>query len=205
MTIYLVRHGETAHNRGGQGLGRLDVDLTELGLAQAEAVAQRLATEPVARVLSSPLERANHVARLIAARHNLEVETLDALIELDVGDTESMEIAEVRARFPEFMKAWAGDDNVDVRMPGGESMRDLAQRLAPLVQELRGSVDGDVVVVSHNFALRALICLLLGVDLARWRAFTLDLASVTALVARNERISVRFVNDTCHLTNLNLA
>lgn len=205
MTIYLVRHGETAHNRDGQGLGRFDADLTEVGLAQAEAVADRLATEPVKRVLSSPLERANHVARLIASHHNLSVETRPELTELDVGDTEGLAFAESRLRFPEFMKAWASDDNVDVRMPGGESMADLARRLEPLVAELRAEQEGDIVVVSHNFALRAFICLFLGVELSYWRAFTLDLASVTALAARNERVAVRFVNDTCHLSHLNLA
>ena len=65
--------------------------------------------------------------------------------------------------------------------------------------------DGDIVVVSHNFTLRALLCDLLGLELRHWRSFQLDLASVTSLTVRNGRVSVRTVNDTCHLTDLNLA
>ena len=205
MTVHLVRHGETAHNRGGQGLGHADVGLTELGVAQAEAVALRLASEPVHRVLASPLERANFVARGIAAHHGLEAETLPALIELDVGDTEGLEIAETRQRYPEFMKVWVTDDAHTVRMPGGESLEELALRLRPLAVQLLEVAEGDVVVVSHNFALRALLCDLLGLDLRYWRSFQLDLASLTSLTVRNGRVSVRTVNDTCHLTNLNLA
>ena len=185
MTIHLVRHGETAHNRDGQGLGRADVGLTELGVAQAEAIATRLSSEPIRRVLASPLERASHVARLVAAHHGIELEILPSLIELDVGDTENLEFAEMRARFPDFMKAWAGDDSHLVRMPGGESMEDLALRLRPLAVQLLEVSEGDIVLVSHNFALRALLCDLLGIGLERWRAFQVDLCSLTSLSVRN--------------------
>lgn len=204
-TLYLVRHGETDHNRAGQGLGHSDVGLTELGLAQAEAVARRLAPEPIRRVLASPLERASHVARAIAVHHGLHPETIEALIELDVGDTEGLEIAETRKRYPEFMQVWVTDDGHTVRMPGGESLEDLALRLRPLAVQLLEVTEGDLVVVSHNFALRALLCELLGLGLERWRAFQLDLASISSLTVRNGRVSVRSLNDTCHLANLNLA
>lgn len=204
-TIHLVRHGETDHNRAGQGLGRSNVGLTQHGVAQAEAVARRLSTEPIQRVLASPLDRASHVARAIAAHHGLDLETIEALVELDVGDTEGLEIAETRRRYPEFMEAWVTDQGHTVRMPGGESLDDLALRLRPLAVQLLEVTDGDLVVVSHNFALRALLCELLGLGLERWRAFQLDLASVSSLTIRNGRVSVRALNDTCHLASLNLA
>ncbi len=203
--IHLVRHGETVHNREGQGLGRADVELTERGIAQAEAVARKLASAPVQRVLGSPLERAGYVARAIAGAHGLEVETVRALVELDVGETEGLGFAEMRTRFPEVMKAWAGDDSHLVRLPGGESIEDLALRLRPFAVQLLDATEGDTVVVSHNFALRALLCDLLGIGLDRWRAFQLDLASITSLTVRNGRVGVRTVNDTCHLSHLNLA
>ena len=204
-TIFLVRHGETDHNRAGQGLGHSDVGLTELGVAQAEAVARRLAQEPIRRILASPLERASHVARAIAVHHGIDPETVEALIELDVGDTEGLEIAETRRRYPEFMENWVTDQAHTMRMPGGESLEDLALRLRPLAVQLLEVTDGDLVLVSHNFALRALLCDLLGLGLGRWRAFQLDLASVSSLTVRNGRVSVRTLNDTCHLANLNLA
>lgn len=205
MTVVLVRHGETAFNRDGQGLGRADIPLTEVGMAQAEAVARRLSHEPVGRVVSSPLLRAFVVADRIAQQHGLEAEPLAALRELDVGRTEGMDFTEMRTKFPEFLASWAGDDGWRTRMPGGESIEDLGDRLGPLAAELVAAESSTTVVVSHNFALRALICQLLGVPLERFRAFQLDLASVTIVTTRNGRMGVRTVNDTCHLSNLNLA
>lgn len=206
MSIVLVRHGETAFNRDGQGLGRADVGLTELGLAQAQGVAARLATLQVRKVLTSPLLRAATVAELIAKEHALEAVRAEALTELDVGETEGMDFAEMRKQFPEFIAAWGGPDGWKAQMPGGESIAELAERLRPIVEELLASEHGGLtVVVSHNFVVKTLLCLLLGLDLGRFRAFQIDLASATFLTVRNGRVNVSSVNDTCHLANLNLA
>lgn len=205
MSLFLVRHGETAFNRDGQGLGREDIRLTALGEAQAAAVAGRLAGRTIHRVVTSPLSRAAQVASAIAREHGLEPEPLDALLELDVGETEGLDFAEMRKRFPEFLAAWAGPDGWRTRMPGGESIEDLAARLQPVVDLLLAAEDGDTVVVSHNFVLRTLLCRLLGLEISAWRSFQVDLASVTCLNVRNGRSGVAFVNDRCHLANLNLA
>lgn len=205
MSIFLVRHGETAFNRDGQGLGQEDVELTEVGRAQAAAVARRLADAGVRRVITSPLSRAAEVADAIAREHGLTAERMAALAELDIGETEGLDFAEMRRRFPEFLVAWAGPEGWRARMPGGESMEDLAMRLQPVVEVLRGDADGDTVLVSHNFVLRTLLCMLLGIEIAAWRSFQVDLASVTCMNVRSGRVGVAFVNDRCHLVNLNLA
>lgn len=201
-----MRHGETAFNRDGLGLGRADVGLTERGEAQARAVAGRLAKLPITRVVSSPLRRAAVLAERVAVEHALDVERLESLTELDVGETEGMEFAEMRRRFPEFLAAWGGAEGWQARMPGGESIADVAARLKPIVVELMETEPGQVtVVVSHNFVLKTLLCLLLGLELDRYRAFQIDLASATFLTVRNGRVNVSSVNDTCHLSDLNLA
>ncbi|MCC6960044.1 MAG: histidine phosphatase family protein [Dehalococcoidia bacterium] len=205
MTIFLVRHGETAFNRDGIGLGRQDLALTPAGQLQAAAVAARLAGNNVSRVLSSPLRRAADVAAGIAESHGLSVELSSALIELDIGETEGLELAEMRRRFPDFLSLWASPGGWRERMPGGESIEDVALRLAPLAEILREDSLGGIVVVSHNFVLRTLLCSLLGLDTGAWRSFQVDLASVTGLTVRNGRAGVQFVNDRCHLSNLNLA
>ncbi|MGE0598366.1 MAG: histidine phosphatase family protein [Dehalococcoidia bacterium] len=205
MTVYLVRHGETAHNRDGLGLGRADVPLTRTGFAQAKAVAERFETEPVTKVLSSPLSRALTVAEFVAEPHGLVPEVIESLTELDVGETEGLAFAAMRERFPEFLKDWASAEGWRARMPGGESIEDLANRLHPLVEDLLAFEDGDVVVVSHNFTLRVLACQMLGLSPSRFRSFELGLASVSALTVRAGRCWVRSVNDQCHLANLNLA
>jgi broad specificity phosphatase PhoE len=205
MTVILVRHGETAFNRDGIGLGRSDVALTERGVAQAGAVTSRLSALQIDRVITSPLARAAVIADGIALDHNLVAERFEALTELDVGETEGLEMAEMHRRFPEFLAQWSGADGPRARMPGGESIEDLAARLDDVVEQLRHAAEQTVVVVSHNFVLKTLLCRLLGLELGQFRSFQLDLASATFLTIRAGRVNVKSVNDTCHLSNLNLA
>lgn len=204
-TLHLVRHGETAFNRDGRGLGQADVPLTELGERQARAVGAAFAAVPVVRILSSPLVRARTVADAVTAVSGVPVEVREALTEMDVGETEGLDFADMRNRFPDFIHQWSGPHAVETRLPGGESLRDVAVRLGPIVAEIQSIETGEVVLVSHNFVLKALLCALLGVPLENFRAFQMDLASITALTLRNGRVAVRRLNDICHLDALNLA
>jgi broad specificity phosphatase PhoE len=204
-TLHLVRHGETAFNRDGKGLGRADVPLTELGELQAQAVGAAFSGSPVVSILSSPLVRAREVASAISAMTGVPVEIREALTEMDVGETEGLRFADMRARFPEFIQRWSGPHAADTPLPGGESLRDVAGRLGPILAELHSFAVGDVVLVSHNFVLKALLCALLEVPLENFRAFQLDLASITAVTLRNGRVAVRRLNDVCHLDALSLA
>lgn len=205
MNLYLVRHGETAHNRDGVGLGRRDEALTSLGRAQAAAVAGRFAAVKLDQVLASPLSRASDTARAIAAGKGLSVEVRDELIEMDVGLTEGMAFPAVREQFPEFVAGWAGPEVAKAVMPGGESLEDVASRLAPLIRYLHeSSPDSDVAVVSHNFVVKVLLCSLLNVELSSFRAFEIGLASVSTLFLRGARVNVVGLNDTCHLASLYL-
>ncbi|HMO96101.1 MAG TPA: histidine phosphatase family protein [Tepidiformaceae bacterium] len=204
-TIYLVRHGETAHNAGGRGLGREDAPLTAAGRAQAQEVANRFANLPLGVVLSSPLRRARDAAELIVGGGGLEVEVMDDLIELDVGTTEGMSFAEMRQRFPEFMRDWAAANPIEVCMPGGERLADLAERTDRVVKRLRAADGINVAVVSHNFVIKIMLCQLLDLPLENFRRFQVDLASVSTVTVRNGRAAVAALNDTCHIETLSLA
>lgn len=67
-TFYFIRHGN---------IDRLSADfdpaLTSLGIAEAEATAQRLAEVPADRIFASHLRRARETAQTIAARHNMQI------------------------------------------------------------------------------------------------------------------------------------
>ncbi|MEP7215976.1 MAG: histidine phosphatase family protein [Anaerolineaceae bacterium] len=206
MNLYLVRHAETAHNRNGVGLGRLDEPLTDLGMLQAASVAERFTSVKLDRLFTSPLRRALETARAIGAGYGVPAaEVRDELIEMDVGLTEGMAFSAVRERFPDFAERWAGPEVAKAVMPGGESLEDVALRLAPLVGKLREfPPDAGVAVVSHNFVMKVLLCSLLSVDLSGFRTFEVGLASVSTLSLRGVRVNVVGLNDTCHLLRLNL-
>ena len=81
--LVLVRHAVTAHT-GPLLSGRMPgVDLSDKGVGQADATAQRLAKLPIAAVYASPIERTTQTAQRIAAHHNLEVQALPGVIEAD--------------------------------------------------------------------------------------------------------------------------
>jgi broad specificity phosphatase PhoE len=199
VILYLIRHGQTAHNRDALGLGRADVPLTAFGVRQAEALGARLAGEPINHIFASPLGRAQETARAVAAFQDAAVEVRDELIEMDVGETEGLTFPEMHERHPEFLKLWASDDCADAVMPGGESLRDVAKRLDPFIEELRLLPDERIAIVTHNFVIKVLFCRLLGLDLHHFREISIDLASITTITLHGSRVNVRALNDCCHL------
>jgi len=199
VILHLIRHGETAHNRAGLGLGRDDAPLTPLGEQQAAALGIRLAGLPLTAIYSSPLARARRTAGAIAAHQSLPVLVRNELVEMDVGQTEGLSYTAMREQFPDFMEAWRTADAHRVPMPGGESLADVAARLAPLIADLRSQREGEAALVSHNFVIKTALCLLLGIDLGAWRGFTVDLASLTTVAVHGDRALVRVLNDACHL------
>lgn len=198
MRLILVRHGETHHNRDGLGLGRADAELTERGRYQTRRAAEAAAAARPQRVYTSPLRRALEGGRLIAELCGAPLEVREELAEMDVGFTEGLPLEEIRQRFPDFVREWLGARPETVRMPGGESLDDVARRLRRWLADVRQREEETVAVVSHTFVLRVLLCLLLDLPLRRFRDFRCDLASVSE-VEWNEGAVVRRWNDVCHL------
>jgi broad specificity phosphatase PhoE len=191
--IAFTRHGQTAVNAGGRLQGRLDEPLSELGVAQARALATLFEPEPVARVVSSPLVRARDTAAAIAARHTLAVEVDERLIELDYGAWDGVPLADVTA---EEWAAWRADPSF--APPGGESLVDVTARVASFAADVLA--EDLVVAVSHVSPIKAAVCCALAVDeRATWR-MQLGLASVTRVGARPDRSAYLLsYNETAHL------
>ena len=84
--FYFLRHGETGWNRSGRTQGQLDSQLNETGRAQAARAADALAGEPIERIIASPLSRARDTALAVAAKHGIEVECDDGLMECHLGE-----------------------------------------------------------------------------------------------------------------------
>jgi broad specificity phosphatase PhoE len=175
--IAFVRHGQTASNSSGRLQGRVDTPLTEVGIAQAHAVAARFANEPLRRVFSSPLRRALDMAALIATPHDLPVELDDRLLELDYGDWDGRPIRDVTAQ---QWADWRADPTLTV--PGGESLVAVTARIIDFCADVLG--DDLVVAVSHVSPIKAAVCFALGVDeTAIWR-MQLGLGTISRVGAR---------------------
>ena len=85
-TLYLVRHGETVDNANQIMQGQTQGELNENGLRQARLLSETWKEQPLDAVIASDLKRSVDTARIIAAPHQLEVQTTPLLRERDWGD-----------------------------------------------------------------------------------------------------------------------
>jgi probable phosphoglycerate mutase len=150
--ILLARHGETDWNRIGRWQGHADPPLNDLGLRQAEELAERLAALELEAVYASDLRRATETARVIADRVGLDVVEDAALREIDVGSWSGLTRAEVELRFPEGFARWqAGEIGHD-----GETREELTERVVAAIERIaRAHLETTVLVVTHGGAIRA--------------------------------------------------
>lgn len=197
--MILLRHGQTPLSVERRYSGHGDPALTEAGLAQARAAAQRLAAQPVAAVVTSPLQRARTTAGLVAEAVGGEAEVVDDLIETDFGSWEGLTFIEAAERDPELHRRWLGDPSVPA--PAGESFERVAERVAAARQTLLTRFAGQtVVVVSHVTPIKTLLREALGTGPELLFRLHLDLASISVAEFYPDGGSVvRLVNDTAHL------
>jgi broad specificity phosphatase PhoE len=201
VKLFLVRHGETEWNKLGRFQGQNDNSLNELGLAQARDTARAALSWKPAALYSSPLYRTMQVAEEISRLVGLSVIPDPRLKELDLGELEGVTGEEMRTGWPKVYQTWRNDPQT-VMMPGGESLVQLQERIWQALQSLENAYyQGDVIVmVSHNFAIRALCGKLLGLPLSHFHRMYLSLGSVSTM----EKISLGWrlltYNSTCHLS-----
>ena len=133
--IFLVRHGETAWNRELRFQGQIDVPLNDLGLTQAQRLADRLRVEwqsgfdkPL-RLFSSDLQRAHQTATTLGQALNLPVTAHAPLREQHFGLFEGLLSADIQRTHADVWQLWLQFD-ADFAIPGGgESTRAFHARV----------------------------------------------------------------------------
>jgi len=190
--LILLRHGRTKANAGGLLQGRIDPDLDQLGVRQAEAAATAIGQ--VDRVIASPLARAQQTAAALGQ----PVETDERFIELDYGDWEAKPVKEVPA---ETWAAWRED--LDFRPPAGETLNELGARVRDGLADLAAdAMHNNIVVVSHVSPIKASVAWALGAgDDMTWRLY-LGQASICRIATTLDSARLLEFNVTAHLDGL---
>ena len=198
--ILLIRHGHVEGIEPRRFRGRAGVPLTALGLAQAQAVARRVAAgwQPI-KVYTSPLERAVLTGAAIAEACGVGTEVLEALIDIDYGAWQGKTEAEVAASEPMLYAAWHDMPQL-VRFPGGESLQDLVARVADALRDtLARHPDDTAVLVAHDSVNRALLLQLLDQPLSTYWRLAQSPCCINEIDVAEGRIEVLRVNETAHL------
>ncbi len=200
IRLILVRHGETGWNQQFriQG-GSSDTDLSQNGVDQAQKLGLVLKDVNIGAVYSSPLKRALDTAQAIANHHGLEVRVEPALKEMEVGELEGVPIAELGTSFSKYMIEWRQGGGT-AKLPGGESLVDLSDRVWEAVQSiLADNMQRNVVLVSHYFVTVAIICRTLGMTVTQIARLRVQNASISTLDFGGKQPSLISLSDTCHL------
>jgi probable phosphoglycerate mutase len=194
VRLALLRHGPTAWNRSRRIQGLTDEPLDDAGRAH---VARWRLPEPWGsrRWVTSPLRRCRETASILAARHCHDdaVGIEPRLIEMSHGEWEGERLIDLRARLGPLMTALEAR-GLDYRAPGGESPRDLQQRLRPWLREIAD--DGqDLMAIAHRGVMRALYAMAVDWDMtgkppAKMQADCLQLFAV----ARDGRLQLERLN-----------
>jgi broad specificity phosphatase PhoE len=199
--FHLVRHGEHVWRDRGILAGRSPgVGLSAIGRTEMAATAEILAGEKIAALYASPLERTKESAEILAARFALPVRYRDDLIELDFGEWTGLTFDEVRrdARW----EAWRACRSM-AAIPGGESMRQVQQRIMNALVELeREHPRAALVIVSHGDVIRAALLYALGMPLDLYARIEIGLASVSTIEFGPSGFRVHRVNERPRLNSV---
>lgn len=160
--LVLLRHGESQWNLENRFTGWVDVPLSPRGVQEAIQAGQKLKEFTFNRAFTSMLSRANETLRLVLetiGQSHIPIEKSQALNERMYGELQGLNKEETAKKYgEEQVKLWRR--SYDVRPPGGESLKDTAERVLPYYEQaikpylLKGET---ILVAAHGNSLRALV------------------------------------------------
>lgn len=171
MHIVLTRHGQVEGIDPPRFRGRMELELTGTGRAQAKTLAAAIARQfsPEA-VLTSPMKRCRDTGAAIAEVCGVPAAVLQGIDDFDYGQWQWKTHDQVRAESPREFALWKQAPQW-MRFPGGESLQDVALRTSDALRELWGRCrGGTVVLVAHDSVNRVILLQALDLPLsAYWR------------------------------------
>jgi probable phosphoglycerate mutase len=183
-------------------MGWSSEDLNEAGYTQARRLSLRLARLPIASIYTSPLRRAYTTAAILNEPHQVELTVMEDLTEVHLGDWQGLHIDEVKQRWPELWQQSRVDPS-EITLPDGESVREMAQRSIRAFETVVETNPGkQIVMVTHQYIIRAIVAYTLGVSNSIFRKFDIDNASLSAIQVGNGTFRLIMLNDTSHLEGL---
>ena len=198
--IILVRHGHVEGIAPERFRGHRDVELSDLGVRQAKATAQRVAEQwkPVT-AYTSPRKRCIQTSTPIAAACNISPVVLNDLDDVDYGDWEWCTHEAVGAQWPALYERWLKAPHL-VRFPNGESLQEVAARMSNVLRlALERHRRQTILVVGHSIGNRALLLQTLDQPLSAYWRLGQDPCALNEIEILDHSTTVHRLNETHHL------
>jgi 2,3-bisphosphoglycerate-dependent phosphoglycerate mutase len=160
--LVLLRHGESQWNLENRFTGWVDVPLSSRGIQEAKNAGEKLRPYRFDRAFTSVLQRANETLRLVLdviGQTTVPTERDKALNERMYGELQGLNKAETAKKYgEEQVKIWRR--SYDIRPPGGESLKDTAERVLPYYEKAikpHLTAGETILIAAHGNSLRALV------------------------------------------------
>ena len=202
--IILVRHGDVPGIDPPCFRGRTDLELTPVGVRQAEVTRDLLVKccQPNT-IYTSPLSRCVRTGDILAEPYSIAPSALAGLSDIDYGAWRGSSYEEVQSRQPELFNKWLLSPHL-VTIPGGETLYDVAGRVAWVIRMILDKhVSETVLLVSHDTVNRVLLLLALELPLSRYRRIVQEPCGISAM--EHDPVSgwtIRSINETAHLLSI---
>lgn len=200
MTWHILRHAQKAsgefHN---SRLRHQDQPLSVKGSHDAETLANYFADKPIAAIYVSEYQRTWQTVQVLAERKRLMPLIDERMNEIDNGLIDALTPEEFKQSFPAEWEAYTARKS-DFRFPGGETGAEAQQRVIQFLETKQQQHAGEnVLVVSHDGLIRALMCYVMGIPVYRRGDFQVDLCGLLEMDYQEQYSRWKLIrfNQTC--------
>lgn len=151
--FYFVRHGNTDWNKENRMMGQIDIPLNQIGIGQANALAEKLAHLDISHIFSSPLKRAIQTSEIIAKPDNIPTTIIEELKNVFAGPMEGKDRGDAT-----WLKNWKMGADIE----GAESWSEFISRVGiGLKKALSHAADKKpILIVGHGSTYDGLLYIL---------------------------------------------
>jgi len=193
--IIFLRHAQAENNTKRILAGRTkDVHLTKTGIEQAERIAKYLEPLDISAIYSSPIERANHTAEIVAKSKSLGCELDDRLVEIDMGKFTRMNYDDMFAKYSNIFLKFYDNDPV-IAEQEVETFPEVQGRVLDMVNHVvEKHKNENVILVTHMDPIKSMLAKVMNLRPKTLFELVIENASLTIINEHDGKFSLSAVN-----------
>jgi probable phosphoglycerate mutase len=206
LNLYITRHGETKWNTEGRLQGWMNSPLTEKGILQGQKLNQAVKMYDIQKIYSSPSERALKTAISAKGKLGVEIELMDELKEMNMGQWEGKTLEQIKEKEPENFENYWLRPHLFVKNTGENFDEMLARTKRALDKIVQENPEGNVLIVTHGVTLKALMSHFSSEGFIKfWTKPVVEQASISMVrVKDQEKGEILLYGDTRHFDEMEM-
>ena len=193
--IIFLRHAQAENNTKRILAGRTKgVHLTKTGIEQAERIAKYLEPLDISAIYSSPIERANHTAEIVAKSKSLDCELDNRLVEIDMGKFTHMNYEDMFAKYGNIFLKFYDNDPV-IAEHEVETFPEVQRRVLDMVNHVvEKHKNENVILVTHMDPIKSMLAKVMDLRPKTLFELVIENASLTIINEQDGKFSLSAIN-----------